>query len=181
MDLFNLTFRATNHIDWNGNGVGSLAGNRLAEPVINYYTLAWLDRHLKGRLVFDGDGDAVTTGGRNEEEERLYRQSLAADAYQRLTALRFPVGSIDKHNISQGFYDPVQHLTSGDPLWGGNVSYRIEGLWTTDRLSPEFRSFCSVSVPDYINGSDGAAGSAVAARADSGAGGDIRLTGCRPD
>ena len=60
LDVMHLTLRATNHIDWNGNGVSSLAGNRLAELVINYYSLAWLDRHLKGKLVFDETGAVVT-------------------------------------------------------------------------------------------------------------------------
>jgi hypothetical protein len=86
--------------------------------------------------------------------------------------------SADIHNISMGWYDPVKHATSGNPLYGGNVPYSIEGLWVTDRLSPEFRSFCAVSVPDYVGGSDGSPGSPVAASADSGAEGDVRLTGC---
>jgi hypothetical protein len=58
------------------------------------------------------------------------------------------------------------------------VPYSIQGLWITDRLSQEFRSFCSISVPDYVGGGDGTPGSAVAVRADSGAEGDIRFTGC---
>ena len=178
LDVFHVTFRATNHIDWNGNGVGSLAGNRYAELLINYYSLAWLDRHTKGKLVFTPSGAVKTAAGRSEMEERWYRQQQAWDAYDRLTALKFD-DSVDKHNISQGFYDPVQHLTSGDLAWGGNVPYRIQGLWVTDRLSPEYRSFCSVSVPDYIRGSDGSPGSRVIARADSGADGDVRNTGCR--
>jgi hypothetical protein len=45
-------------------------------------------------------------------------------------------------------------------------------------LNPFYRSYCTVSVPDYRNGSSGAAGSAVVARAESGADGDMRLTGC---
>jgi len=178
MDVFHVTLRATNHIDWNGNGVGILAGNRLVEPVINYHTLAWLDRHLKGKLVLDADGNVVTSGDRTVAEERVYRQTLAQDAYDRLTALKFRAGSIDKHNTSMGFFDPIQLVTSGDPLYGGNVPYVIEGLWTTDRMAQEFRSFCSVSVPDYVGGSDGSPGSPVAAQADSGADGDMRFTGC---
>lgn len=176
MDVFHVNFRATNHIDWNGNGVGSLAGNRLAEPVINYYSLAWLDRHVRGELVLSG-GNVVTSGGRTEAQERAYRQAIAQDAFDRMIALKFP-GSIDKYNVSQGFYDPVQMLTSGDPLYGGNVAYKVEGLWTTDRFAQEFRSFCSISVPDYVGGSDGSPGSATAARADSGADGDMRFIGC---
>jgi len=171
MDVYHITLRASNHIDWNGNGVGSLAGNRLAEPVINYYTLAWLDRHVRGKLVVDGDGDVVSLHGRDAAQERRYRQAIVASAFAQLTSKRFVSGSIDKHTISQGFYDPVQMATSGDPLFGGNVPYQIEGLWIVDRLSPEFRSFCSVTLPDYLNGG-------VAAVADSGAAGDVRLTGC---
>lgn len=187
MDVFHVTLRATSHIDWNGNGVGVLAGNRLAEPVINYYALAWLDRHLKGKLVFDGVGDVVTTAGRTEAEERAYRQAEAQYAYDRLIAKKFLPGSIDKHIISMGFFDPVQFATSGDPLYGGNVPYTIEGLWTTDRFSPEFRSLCRVTVPDYIAGATGIPGNTVppAAVADSGGFdestdiyGDMRITGC---
>jgi hypothetical protein len=136
-----------------------------------------LDRHLKGRLVFGPDGNVVTYEGRTEDEERAYRQAHAQDAFDRLTALRFD-DSADIHNISMGWYDPVQHALSGDPLYGGNVPYSIEGLWVTDRLAQEFRSFCSVSVPDYVGGGDGSPGSPVAVRADSGAEGDIRFTGC---
>jgi len=62
--------------------------------------------------------------------------------------------------------------------YGGNVPYRIEGLFVTDRLSQEWRSFCSASVPDYVGGADGSPGSTVLARADSGSDGDMRLTGC---
>ena len=177
LDVVHITLRATSHIDWNGNGVGSLAGNRLAELVINYYSLAWLDRHLQGKLAFDDSGAVKTSAGRTEAEERAYRQARAQDAFDRLTALFFD-DSADKHNTSMGFYDPVQHATSADPLYGGNVPYSIEGTAITDRLSQEWRSFCSVSVPSYVKGSDGSPGSRVAARADSGADGDMRLTGC---
>jgi dienelactone hydrolase len=177
LDVMHLTFRATSHIDWNGYGTGSLAGNRLAELVINYYSLAWLDRHLGGRLVLDEAGRVVPSGGRTEAEERAYRQARAQDAFDRLTAMWFD-DSADRHNISMGFFDPVQHVTSGDALYGGNVPYRVEGLSTTDRLSPYFRSFCSVSVPDYVGGGDGRPGGRTAARADSGADGDVRFTGC---
>ncbi len=175
LDVMHLTFRFTNHIDWNGNGVGALAGNRYAESLINYYSLAWLDRHLQGRLAVDDLGDVVTSDGRSESEERAYRQAAAQDAFDRLTALTFPEGSIDQHNISMGWYDPLQHATSLDPAYGGNVPYSIEGKWVTDRLSPLYRSYCSVSVPDYVSG-----GSTPAAQADSGTEG-MRFDGCLPD
>jgi dienelactone hydrolase len=177
MDVFHVTFRATNHIDWNGNGVSSLAGNRLAEPIINYYTMAWLDRHVRGELVVDEDGDVVTQHGRSAFDERWFRQSIVSNAFERLTALKFPEG-IDRHNISQGFYDPVQHALSGDAPYGGNVPYTVEGLWTTDRFAQEFRSLCSVSLPNLLFG-DGEPGDPVFSRADTGADGDMRFSGCR--
>jgi hypothetical protein len=174
LDVYAINFRATSHIDWNGYGTGSLAGNRLAELVINYYSIAWLDRHLQGRLVFDDDGEVVTTHGRTESQERVFRQDQAQDAFDRLTAMRFD-DSADRHNVSMGFYDPAQHVTSGDALYGGNVPYRIEGMYVTDRMAHDYRSFCSISVPDYRKGIDGRL---TVARADSGADGDMRHTGC---
>lgn len=177
LDVFHVTFRATSHIDWNGYGVGSLAGNRFGELSINYYSLAWLDRHLKGRLVLDDKGRVRPSHGRNRGQERVYRQAQAQNAFDRLTALRFD-DSAQKHNVSMGFYDPEQHIASGDALYGGNVPYSHEGLFVTDRFAHDFRSFCSISVPDYTGGSDGRPGSASAARADSGADGDLRFTGC---
>jgi hypothetical protein len=174
LDVMHLTFRATNHIDWNGNGVGSLAGNRLAELVINYYSLGWLDRHLQGLLVTDASGAVVTGGGRTVTGERAYRQARAQDAFDRLTAMKFD-DSADRHNISMGWFDPQQAIDRADPLYGGNVPYAIAGTWITDRLAQEYRSFCSVSVPDYRKA---ARGGRAAARADSGADGDMRFTGC---
>ena len=114
LDVFHMTLRATNHIDWNGNGVGSLAGNRWSELVINYYSLAWLDRHLKGLLTFDESGNVITYDGRTEAEERAFRQAQAQDAFDRLTAMQFD-DSVDIHNISMGFYDPAKHAASVRP------------------------------------------------------------------
>jgi hypothetical protein len=178
LDVFNFSARATVHTDWNGYGVG-LAGNRLAELLINYYNLAWLDRHLKGRLVFDGAGGVVTSEGRTEAEERAYRQAVADDAFERLIARTFD-DSADIHNISMGFWDPDQAIASGDLLYGGNVPYRVEGLETRDRFSPYYRSVCSISVPDYVNGGTGRADDSVAParRADTTADGDMRFIGC---
>lgn len=172
MDVFHLTARDTVHIDWNGRGVG-FAGNRLFEQFSNYYNVAWLDRHLKGRLVLTGDETPA-----EEAAERAARQAIAQDAFDRLTATKFGARTIDVHNISMGFWDPEVAEANGDPLFGGNVPYTIEGTWTLERFSPFYRSFCSVSVPDYMNGSSGEPGSPVAVRADSGAGGDVRLIGC---
>jgi hypothetical protein len=132
--------------------------------------------------VFDTNGDVVTSEGRTEAEERAFRQAIAQSGFDRMTSMKFLPGTIDKFNISMGFYDPVAHARSGDPLWGGNVPYTIEGLWITDRMSPEFRSLCSISVPNYIEGANGkpADPTPPAARADTGVDGDVRLTGCTP-
>ena len=179
MDVMHLNMRDTVHTDWNGYGTG-LAGNRLFELASNYYNVAWLDRHLKGKLEVDADGDVVTSDGRSEAEERAYRQAEAQDAFDRLVSKKFLDGTIDKHNISMGFWDPDKAEASGDPLFGGNVPYEVEGTWAIERLSPFYRNFCSVSVPDYVTGADGGPGSKVVAKADSGADGDMRLTGCVP-
>lgn len=174
LDIMNFTARATVHTDWNGYGVG-LAGNRLGELLFNYYNLAWLDRHLKGKLVI-ADGEVVTQEGRSETAERAYRQSIASDAFDRLTA-RFFEDSADRHNISMGLYDPDAALEAGD-LYAGNVPYEIAGLETRDRFSPYYQSVCSLSVPNYVGGSDGSPGSATTRTADTGLEGDMRFIGC---
>ena len=179
LDVMHLSMRDTVHTDWNGYGTG-LAGNRLFELASNYYNVAWLDRHLKGKLVLDAAGRVVPSGGRNARQERAYRQAEAQSAFERLVSKTFPSGTIDKHNISMGFWDPAKAAASGDPLFGGNVPYSVEGTWTLERLSPFYRNFCSISVPDYARGASGAPGSRLAATADSGSDGDMRLTGCVP-
>ncbi len=178
VDIFNFTARATVHTDWNGYGVG-LAGNRLIELLINYYGLAWFDRQLHGKLVFDASGKVVTSGGRSEAEERAYRQAIAEEAFGRLTARTFD-DSADIHNISMGFWDPDLALASADLLYGGNIPYTVAGLETRDRFSPYFQSVCSISVPDYVSGGTGKPGDFVPAkrRADTSADGDMRFIGC---
>jgi pimeloyl-ACP methyl ester carboxylesterase len=179
MDFLHITMRDTVHTEWNGRGSG-LSGNRLFEQASNYYNVAWLDLQLKGKLVLDDAGRVVPQGGRKDSKERAFRQAQALSAFDRLTSKTFLPGTIDKHNISMGFYDPEQAEASGDRLYGGNVPYVIEGTWTQERLSPFYRSYCTLSVPDYLEGSDGTPGSPDAATADSGDGGDMRDTGCQP-
>lgn len=169
VDTMVLTGRATTHLDW----LARTRGNRLAESTWSYFNLAWFDRYLKGKLVLRDDEPASA-----QATERASRQAIARDAFDRLTAARFDA-SADRHNISQGFFDPVKAATSLDPLYGGNVPYTIAGRPVADRLSFYHRSVCFVSVPDYAAG-DGGAGAAVAARADTTAAGDMRTTGCRP-
>jgi hypothetical protein len=178
VDIMNFTARSTVHTDWNGYGVG-LAGNRLIELLINYYSLAWFDRYLKGRLVFDEQGNVVTSAGRTESQERAYRQQIAADAFDRLTARYFD-DSADIHNISMGFWDPEKALASGDPLFGGNVPFSIAGTETRDRFSYYYQSVCSVTLPNYVAGGTGQPNDPVPPkrRADTTADGDMRFIGC---
>jgi dienelactone hydrolase len=167
VDTMGLSFRAWTHTDYNGNG--GPAGNRWAELTSNYFTLAWFDRFIKGKLVLPAGA-----------AERAYRQSIAQDAYDRLrvTPGKLFDDSADRHNISMGFWDPALAASSLDPVFGGNVIYTLEGTPIRNRLSFYAPSVCFISVPDYINGSDGSPGSSVAARADSTVAGDMRLQGC---
>ncbi|HEX8075483.1 MAG TPA: hypothetical protein VF545_10930 [Thermoleophilaceae bacterium] len=118
VDSMKYAIRAATHLDWVPS---EPAGNRYAEAVSVYYTLAWFDRYLKG--------DA----------------RVAQDAFRRLTAREFD-DSADRHNISQGFYDPARAAAAGDP-YAGNVPYRIEGMPTANRMSFYFPSKCHITAP----------------------------------
>ena len=120
VDTMHIALRAALHLDFVPS---ELSGNRWAELVTVYYTLAWFDRYLKG---------AEDLGA-------------AAAAFARLTGTMFDE-SADRHNISQGLYDPAAAVTAGD-LYAGNVPYRIEGTSVADRLSFYYRSRCHVTVP----------------------------------
>ena len=172
VDTYAITGRAMVHVDFNGSG--GPGANRLWESTSNYYNLAWFDRYLKGKLVLTGHETP-----REAAAERAYRQGIAQDAYNRLLATRFD-NSVDIHNISMGLWDPDKAAAAGDPLYGGNVPYKIQGLRTADRLSFYYRHACYVSVPDYVHGGSGEPTDAVpaAARADSTVNGDIRTKGC---
>jgi hypothetical protein len=112
--------RAATHLDYSLFGGGT---SRYGEAVIQYYTLAWFDRYLKGPR------DAA----------------VARDAFRRLTASTFD-GSIDRHNISQGLYDKAAATAAGDP-YAGNRPYTLEGQPVRDRLSFYFASRCSLTEP----------------------------------
>jgi pimeloyl-ACP methyl ester carboxylesterase len=126
VDAMKVALRAATHLDWVPS---EPSGNRYAEIVSVYYTLAWFDRYLKGRG----------------------HPKLARDAYARLTATKFD-DSADRHNISQGFWDPAKAATSGDPLYGGNVPYTIAGMPVADRLSFYFASKCFITPPPGVPG-----------------------------
>jgi hypothetical protein len=161
--------RATTHLDWAGNFT---MGTRYGETTSNHYNLAWFDRYLRGKLVLDSSDNIVTTGGRNEAQERTYRQDIAQQAFDRLIATKID-DTLDKHNISQGFFDPVLAASSENPQYGGNVPYATEGIVIADLLSFYYRSVCFVSLPNY-NGESGD----IVARGDSTNEGNMRQTGC---
>ena len=181
IDSMGLSFRAWSHTDYNGNG--GPAGNRWAELTSNYFTLAWFDRYLKGKLALDGGGNVITGAGRTEVQERAYRQAVAQDAYDRLRVTPDMLfdDSVDKHNISMGFWDWDKAIASGDLLYGGNVVYALGGTPIRWRLSFYAPSVCFISVPNYVGGNDvsyGGVDSVLAHRADSTVGGNLRLNGC---
>lgn len=119
VDTMQIPLRAALHLDWVPS---QLSGNRYAEAVSVYYTLAWFDRYVRGATEPD----------------------VAADAFDRLTATEFD-DSADRHNISQGIFDP--ELAEPDDPYAGNVAYRIDGLPVADRLSFYFRAKCSLTAP----------------------------------
>jgi dienelactone hydrolase len=119
VDSMKVAMRAATHLDWVPS---QPSGNRYVETVSVYYTLAWFDRYLKGQG----------------------NPRLQTDAFERLTAARFD-DSADRHNISQGFYDPAR-AAAGDP-YAGNVPYRINGMPVANRMSFYFPSKCYLSVP----------------------------------
>jgi hypothetical protein len=135
VDTMQIPLRAALHLDWVPS---QLAGNRYAEAVSLYYTLAWFDRYVRG----------ATEPG------------VATAAFERLTAGEVD-DSADRHNISQGRFDPAR-ATPDDP-YSGNVPYGIEGLPVADRLSFYYRAKCSLTAP----------GSPATATSD-----DIRSEGC---
>ena len=120
VDTMQIALRAALHLDFVPS---ELSGNRYVELVAMYYTVAWFDRYL-------GDGTDP---------------DAAADAFARLTATVFDA-SADRHNLSQGFFDPTRVAGSGDP-YGGNVPYAIEGMPIADRLSFYFLSKCDLAAP----------------------------------
>ena len=123
VDAMKLVLRASTHLDWT---LSEPAGNRYAETVSVYYTLAWFERYLRGA----GDG----------------RRRIKRNGFKRLTAATFD-HSADRHNISQGLYDPAAAAANPSDPYAGNVPYLIAGLPVEDRLSFYFPSKCYITAP----------------------------------
>lgn len=108
VDTMKIAIRAGTHLDYTQFVPGT--GSRYGAEVALYYTLAWFDHYLMGRMP--------------------HRGSLERKSLQRLLAKRFD-DSADVHNISGGSYDAAT---------GRNVPAHIEGQRVVDRLSFHFRS-----------------------------------------
>jgi dienelactone hydrolase len=108
VDTMKVALRAATHLDFTQFSPGT--GSRYGAVTAFYYTLAWLDRYVRGAMP----------GNR----------TLARGALQRLTATRFD-HSADVHNISGGTYDAQTEQ---------NVPAHIAGQPVADRLSFHFRS-----------------------------------------
>jgi hypothetical protein len=139
VDTAQIALRASTHLDWVPS---MLAASRYGELVSVYYTRAWFDRYVRG----------------------LDDRALAADAFERLTADVFD-DSADRHNISQGRYDPARAAAAGD-AHAGNVPYRLEGMDVADRLSFVYDSKCALTAPPGHRGPRRAASD------------DLRAEGC---
>ena len=120
VDSMLLVLRAATHLDFSLFGGPA---SRYGESAVNYYTLAWFDRYLKG----------------------LHDPAVAPGAVARLTAQTFD-DSTDRHNISQGRYDKGAATAAGS-IYKGNVPYQVQGMPTRDRLSFDFKSRCAITPP----------------------------------
>jgi hypothetical protein len=94
-----------------GLDAARLSRQLLGEAVSTYYTLAWFDRYLKGRTD----------------------PRAARDGYRRLTANFFD-DSNDRHNISQGVFDPLL-VEQAQDAYGGYRPYLLAGLPVRDQLA----------------------------------------------
>src|SRR3954452_12465478 len=108
VDTMKIALRAATHLDFTQFGVGT--GSRYGAVTGFYYTLAWLDRYVRGAMHG--------------------HRALAHNAIHRLTATRFDDSS-DVHKVSGGTYNPKT---------GQNLPAQIAGQPVADRLSFHFRS-----------------------------------------
>jgi dienelactone hydrolase len=95
-----------------------LPASELAERFASYYTVAWLDRYLKG----DDSG------------------------FKRLTATKFD-NSADTDSIGTGLYDPQAALADPTNQTAGNVPYTIAGISIPDIVSFYYMSQYTLTNP----------------------------------
>jgi dienelactone hydrolase len=104
-DSMQVAFRGATHLTYTYVPY-VLPASELAERFASYYTVAWLDRFLKG------DASAVT----------------------RLEATKFD-RSADTDSIGAGLYDPQAALADPTDSTAGNVPYTIDGISIPDVVS----------------------------------------------
>jgi dienelactone hydrolase len=110
VDTMKVTLRAATHLDYTQFGLAG-TGSRYGATVAEYYTLAWVDKYLRGATD----------------------PAVAADALRRLTAMTFDA-SEDVHSVSSGQFDPVTQSNVPATLSGQPVLDRLSfhfrsGYW----------------------------------------------------
>ncbi|HEY1357326.1 MAG TPA: hypothetical protein VGF21_03385 [Thermoleophilaceae bacterium] len=104
-DTMQIALRSSTHLEYTYVPY-ILPASQIGERVAFYYTLAWLDRYVRGQ----------------------------SSATQRLTAKTFD-DSADVHSIGAGTYDPAKAAANPTDPTAGNVPYTIKGLPVADRFS----------------------------------------------
>ena len=116
VDAMTITTRASNHYEWGYQPYpANLPASRYGERIAFYYSLAWLDRYLKGDET----------------------------AMPRLTASVFEESS-DRHSIGTGTYDATKALADPTNPFAGNVPYTIAGKCSANVLSFYYASAFSL-------------------------------------
>jgi dienelactone hydrolase len=116
-DSMQVTFRGATHLTYTYVPY-VLPASELAERFASYYTVAWLDRYLKG--------DATGFG--------------------RLAAAKFDK-SADADSIGAGIYDAQQALQDPANPYAGNVPYKIAGIPVRNVVSFYYMSQYSLTDP----------------------------------
>jgi dienelactone hydrolase len=117
-DAMVVELRSSTHLEYTYVAY-NLPASRVGERVAMYYTLAWLDRYVKG-------DDA---------------------AFDRLTAKTFDA-SADASSIGAGTYDANKAAAAPTDTTAGNVPYTIKGLPVRDRVSIYYMSQYGITAPE---------------------------------
>jgi hypothetical protein len=123
VDSMQVSLRGSTHLEYSYVPY-ILPASALGERVAFYYTLAWLDRYVRG----------------------ADNQAIAAGAEHRLTSLSFGTSS-DLHSIGAGTYSPAKALSDPTDPTAGNLSPDIAGLATANQLSFYFPSMYRLTNP----------------------------------
>ena len=116
-DSMQVAFRGATHLTYTYIPY-VLPASELAERFASYYTVAWLNRYLKGD----------------------------DSAFKRLTATKFD-DSADTDSIGAGLYDPQAALADPTDPTAGNVPYKIAGISIPDIVSFYYMSQYKLTDP----------------------------------